>query len=139
MAEATSDGLICIVHTSESYPLRAGFQLLATCLADFQKEFDGRWQTAQGGKKQPLKWAQLGKLLKQYQDLASVDKITKAQQLIDETKVVMLDNIDAVMRRGENLEDLVAKTDDLSTMSKGFHKAAKKTNKRCSPSNCSVQ
>jgi synaptobrevin family protein YKT6 len=40
-------------------------------------------------------------------------------------------NIDEVLKRGETLEALMAKSKDLSSVSYGFYKKAKKNNQCC--------
>eukprot|EP01062_Namystynia_karyoxenos_P013143 TRINITY_DN14736_c6_g1_i1.p1 TRINITY_DN14736_c6_g1~~TRINITY_DN14736_c6_g1_i1.p1 ORF type:complete len:217 (+),score=96.10 TRINITY_DN14736_c6_g1_i1:78-728(+) len=134
-ASAGTDGLVCVVTANDKYPLRVGFQLIQAVVADFQKQFADKWRDAPEKKGGALKWPQLEAHLKKYQNPASVDRILQVQGQIEETKVLMLDNIDAVMRRGEKIEDLVAGSEDLSVASKGFYRAAKKTNKRC---RCSI-
>ena len=51
---------------------------------------------------------------------------------IDEIKGIMHKNIDEVLKRGENLESLMDKSEDLSATSVQFFKKAKSTNKCCS-------
>lgn len=48
------------------------------------------------------------------------------------TKIIFQHNtIEAVLERGEKLDDLVAKSEGLSMQSKAFYKTAKKTNACC--------
>jgi synaptobrevin family protein YKT6 len=42
-----------------------------------------------------------------------------------------LDSVEQVLQRGEKLDDLVAKSSDLSAQSKMFYKSAKKQNSCC--------
>jgi len=51
---------------------------------------------------------------------------------LDETKIILKNTIEAVLKRGENLEDMVYKSEQLSMQSKAFYKTAKKTNSCCS-------
>jgi synaptobrevin family protein YKT6 len=69
---------------------------------------------------------QLAELLKQYQNPQQVDQLMKIQADVDETKEIMVKNIDKLLDRNEKLEDLVAKSDDLSLQSKTFMKQSKK-------------
>lgn len=57
--------------------------------------------------------------------------MTRLQADLDETKIVLVNTIQAVLQRGEKLDDLVAKSDDLSAQSKVFYKTARKTNQCC--------
>lgn len=52
------------------------------------------------------------------------DKVKAVRDRVDEVKGIMLENIDAVLRRGEQLEVLEQKTDDLKESSKKFQRGA---------------
>lgn len=60
------------------------------------------------------------------------DAMTRLQADLDETKIILHSTISAVLQRGEKLDDLVAKSEDLSSQSKMFYKTARKTNQCCS-------
>jgi synaptobrevin family protein YKT6 len=65
------------------------------------------------------------------QDPAAADKLTKIQRDLDETKIILHQTIDSVLRRGEKLDTLVDKSADLSMASQMFYKQARKTNACC--------
>lgn len=69
--------------------------------------------------------------LLRYQDPAAADKLTKIQRDLDETKVILHQTIDSVLRRGEKLDALVDKSADLSLASQMFYKQARRTNSCC--------
>lgn len=71
------------------------------------------------------------------QDPANADKLTRVQNELDKTKAIMHQTIESVLDRGEKLDDLVNKSDQLSYASKQFYKQAKKTNS-CWGMNCSL-
>lgn len=48
--------------------------------------------------------------------------MSKIQTDLDETKIILHNTIEALLQRGEKLDDLVAKSDDLSAQSKMFYK-----------------
>jgi synaptobrevin family protein YKT6 len=73
----------------------------------------------------------LDKKIIEAQQPENIDKMYSIKKNIDETKQVMLVCIDQVLQRGEKIEDLVARTDDLSQSSKQFYGLAKKTNSSC--------
>ncbi|DAZ95219.1 TPA: hypothetical protein N0F65_003454 [Lagenidium giganteum] len=122
------DGLAGIVVADEEYPPRVAFALLNKLLEDYEKETKGSWKT-QGG--QPQEWAPMTKALQEYQDPSKADKIAAIQKELDETTAVLSKTIDNVLERGERLDDLVSKSQDLSSQSKVFYKQAKKTNSCC--------
>lgn len=76
-------------------------------------------------------WAPLNTAIQEYQDPSKADKISAIQKELDETTAVLSKTIENVLERGEKLDDLVAKSSDLSTQSKVFYKQAKKTNSCC--------
>lgn len=75
---------------------------------------------------------QLAINLTKYQDPKQADALTKLQTELDETKVILHGTITSLLNRGEKLDDLVAKSDDLSAQSKVFYKTARKTTQCCS-------
>lgn len=70
-------------------------------------------------------------LLKQYQDVNQVDAMSRIQKDIDETKEVMLNTLDKLLIRGEKLEELAQKSQDLSFQSKAFMKKSQDLNRCC--------
>jgi synaptobrevin family protein YKT6 len=78
-----------------------------------------------------INFTQLPVYLSKYQDPREADALTKIQGDLDETKIILRNTIEAVLERGEKLDDLVTKSEDLSIQSKAFYKTAKKTNSCC--------
>lgn len=60
-----------------------------------------------------------------------MDTISKIHSKLDETKGVLTQTIDDMLKRGEKLDDLVAASDDLSESSKRFATSAAKTKPCC--------
>lgn len=58
------------------------------------------------------------------------DKLVKLQAGVDEVRVQMMRNIELLMERGEKIEDLAARSQDLSTSAKSFVRTSRKLN-RC--------
>ena len=63
--------------------------------------------------------------------IQEIDRISKIQSDLDDTKQVMQKSIEGILNRGEKLEDLVSKSDDLTNQSKMFYRQARKTNSCC--------
>jgi hypothetical protein len=59
--------------------------------------------------------------IKKYQDPAQADNITKIQKELDDTHAVLKNTMSSLLERGEKLDDLVAKSEGLSTQSKMFY------------------
>ncbi|KAF0699465.1 Aste57867_9972 [Aphanomyces stellatus] len=123
------DGLAGIVVCDQEYPPRVAFALMNKFLEEYNKETRGEWATNPGTGSQD--WAPLMKALEDYQDPSKADKISAIQKELDETTAVLSKTIDSVLERGEKLDDLVQKSQDLSSQSKVFYKQAKKTNSCC--------
>ncbi|PWN19623.1 synaptobrevin [Microstroma glucosiphilum] len=61
---------------------------------------------------------------------AGNNKTAHIQAQIDETVGVMRDNIQKVNERGENLNDLQGKTDNLAVSAQGFRRGANRVRKQ---------
>jgi synaptobrevin homolog YKT6 len=69
-------------------------------------------------------------ILKRWQTIPT-DKLDEIKDRIDEVKEIMAENIEAVIARGQSIDELVVKSSDLSDQSKRFFKKAKETNRCC--------
>lgn len=124
------DGIAGIVVADQEYPPRVAFALMNKLIDDYDKETHGSWKSVAAGSP-AQEWAPLNTAIQEYQDPSKADKISAIQKELDETTAVLSKTIDNVLERGEKLDDLVAKSRDLSTQSKVFYKQAKKTNTCC--------
>ncbi|ORE04714.1 synaptobrevin, partial [Rhizopus microsporus var. microsporus] len=61
---------------------------------------------------------------------ASNNKTARVQQQVDEVVGIMQENIDKVMQRGERLDDLRGKTEDLQATAGHFRRGANQVRKR---------
>jgi synaptobrevin family protein YKT6 len=122
------DGISGIVVTDQEYPPRVAFALLNKLIDEYDKEQRGAWKTQSGPAQD---WAPLATAVADYQDPSKADKISAIQKELDDTTAVLSKTIENVLERGEKLDDLVSKSQDLSTQSKVFYKQAKKTNSCC--------
>ncbi|PWN37525.1 synaptobrevin [Meira miltonrushii] len=61
---------------------------------------------------------------------AGTNRAAAIQSQIDETVGVMRDNIQKVNERGENLNDLQGKTDNLAVSAQGFRRGANRVRKQ---------
>jgi synaptobrevin family protein YKT6 len=60
-----------------------------------------------------------------------INKLDKISEQLKDTKVLLIETIDCLLKRGERLDILLDKSIKLSEASKRFIKAAKKTNRCC--------
>ena len=127
----TSQGLASVLVTDGLYPSRVAFSLLNRISDEFLNKFPqntwSKFNAASTSSFYPELKSHLGKA----QNPESTDPFMKVQRELDETKVILHKTMASLLERGEKLDDLVAKSDELSAQSKMFYKTAKKTNACC--------
>ncbi|XP_050049163.1 synaptobrevin homolog YKT6 [Dermacentor andersoni] len=124
-----SDSLAGVVVSDHEYPSRVAHTLLNKVLDDFASKIPAHtWSSLV---ESTCQYQGLEAYLAKYQVPTEADAMTKIQADLDETKIILHNTIEAVLERGEKLDDLVAKSEDLSMQSKTFYKTARKTNQCC--------
>lgn len=124
-----SDNLAAVLIADHEYPQRVAHTLITKVLDDFTQKIPSElWAT---GSESSINFTLLPAYLAKYQDPREGDALTKMQDDLDETKIILKNTIEAVLDRGEKLDDLVNKSEQLSFQSKAFYKTAKKTNSCC--------
>lgn len=124
-----ADSLGAVLISDHEYPHRVAHTLLTKVLDDFSaKVSKEQWPSAS---ESSVDFPTLPALLTKYQDPREADALTRMQEDLDETKIILRNTIEAVLERGEKLDDLVYKSESLSIQSKAFYKTAKKTNSCC--------
>lgn len=125
------DSLAGIVISDHEYPHRVAHNFLNKILEEFAAQVpSSRWLSANDSTG-AIPFPNLDNYLKQYQNPKEADPITRIQSDLDETKIILHNTMEAVLERGEKIDDLVAKSDQLSVQSKAFYTTARKTN-QCS-------
>ena len=66
-------------------------------LESFRKNVKDTWKNYNTDEKVPVK--EIEDLLKEYKNLKNVDKISNAQSKIDETKIILHDNVKKLLER----------------------------------------
>lgn len=131
-ATARSDGLVVVLTGHNDYPLRLAFSCIGKATAEFESQFQGKWREAKADPKTPaFPWKELAMILKEWQTPAKVDSMMRVQAEVDEVKGIMMDNIEKILKRGENIDDLIEGAEELTNTTKAFHRTAKKANRRC--------
>ncbi|KAL1456281.1 hypothetical protein WDU94_001023 [Cyamophila willieti] len=124
------DNLAGILVSDHEYPHRVAHTLITNVLNEFSKVVPpSSWPS---GTEATISFPQLPQYLARYQNPREADAMTKIQEELDETKIILHNTIEAVLQRGEKLDDLVGKSEELSMSSKAFYKTARKTNSCCS-------
>ncbi|KAF8595204.1 snare protein YKT6 [Ceratobasidium sp. AG-I] len=122
-----SENLVGVLISDEEYPVRPAFSLLAKVLDEFATAVPASSYSDPSA----ISFPQAQTYVAKYQDPKQADSIMKVQQELDETKIVLHKTIEAVLERGEKLDDLVDRSNNLSATSKQFYKSAKKQNSCC--------
>jgi len=117
-----------IVVADQEYPSRAAFSVLSSVLDEFESQGGRVGNSPEGA---PGTDRLLEAALAKYQDPLNADKIGRIQKELDETKIVLHKTIESVLERGEKLDALVERSNDLSLASQMFYKSARKTNSCC--------
>jgi|TARA_B110001450_G_scaffold34567_1_gene29996 synaptobrevin family protein YKT6 len=74
----------------------------------------------------------LQNIILQCQDPRTISPLYRIRQQLDETMVIMHENVDKILQRSEDINKLVQKSERLSQTSKTFYKVARKHNRCCS-------
>uniref|UniRef100_A0A8D8QX07 Synaptobrevin homolog YKT6 n=1 Tax=Cacopsylla melanoneura TaxID=428564 RepID=A0A8D8QX07_9HEMI len=124
------DNVAGILISDHEYPHRVAHTLITNVLNEFSKAVPpSSWPS---GTEATIAFPQLPQYLARYQNPREADAMTKIQEELDETQIILHNTIQAVLQRGEKLDDLVGKSEELSMSSKAFYKTARKTNSCCS-------
>lgn len=122
------NGLAATTVTSRDYPARIAFGMMINILNKFQEVKPDWKETLKPGKDQKLKFHYMINTCKKYENPAKDDKILQIEEQVNQTSEVMQKNISALLERGEKIQSLIDKTEDLESQSKVFLKSADKVN-----------
>ncbi|CAJ2501942.1 Uu.00g047950.m01.CDS01 [Anthostomella pinea] len=126
-AYGRTEGVCGIIISDHEYPALVAHQLLSKVMDEFLASHPrSSWSNGQ-----TVAMPELKDYLAKYQDPHQADSIMKIQRELDDTKIVLHKTIESVLQRGEKIDDLVAKSDGLSSQSKMFYQQAKKQNSCC--------
>ncbi|XP_075517701.1 VAMP-like protein YKT61 isoform X1 [Primulina tabacum] len=89
------NGLVALGFTDDHYPVRSAFSLLDQVLDEYLKNFSESWKTMQSDSTQP--WPYLNEAITKFQDPAEADKLLRIQRELDETKIILLQRIGALL------------------------------------------
>lgn len=119
------DQILYLCITDDEFDRSRAFIFLNEVKKKFQNAYGSRALTA-------LPYAMnnefsrvLASQMKHFSESQDVDKIMRAQGALDELKEIMVQNIDSVANRGEKLELLVDKTENLNASSVTFKKTSR--------------
>mmetsp|Transcript_23036 Transcript_23036/g.43256 ORF Transcript_23036/g.43256 Transcript_23036/m.43256 type:complete len:204 (-) Transcript_23036:258-869(-) len=124
-----SDKLAGVVVTDEEYPKDMAYQLLYLVLRDVNAKLGDKWKKVKAESKVSPPFME--KYLKDYQEPAKMDKMGQVMKEVGDLKLQLKDNLVLLLERGEKLDDIVEKAEDLSDISKEFYIQSKKHNQCC--------
>ena len=124
-----ANGLAGAVLADKDYSPRLAFTLLNEVMRQFESKLGSKWMNVEADTEFDFPEGQ--ELLTKFQNPAEVDKITKIEKELDEVKGIVIKSMDDILKRGEALESLMQKSEDLSQVSYQFYRTAKKNNQCC--------
>lgn len=111
-----------VIVTDQEYPSRSSFAILR----QISTEYQDNGLSFPGGQS-----ATIRKGITEYQQPERADKILQIQKNIEEIQQVMVTNLEMAIARGETLEEMAERSDQLSAASKAFVRQSKKLNGCC--------
>ena len=131
-AIANSDKIGVTMICDEEYPKRVAIDFLLKVHNDFktfisEKKLDLNLYTNDTD----VKYEHIATEIEEWQDPSKKDNLMKLQNELNDVTDIMRQNLNELLKREENLEKLMEKSNDLSSTSVNFYKQAKKTNSCC--------
>jgi len=125
-----SANICCCVTTDGDYPKTTAISLVGKAINQFLQSFSfDEWSGVT--KDSEMRNNFLAAMLEKYQNPQEADDVEKIKKELVETKEVILESLDLLLKRGERLEDLVERSNDLGVTSKAFMQESSKLNSCC--------
>ena len=132
-AYGRTEGVAGVIISDKDYPPLVAHQLLSKIVDEFLAAHPR--SSFASANPQPLDMPQLKEYIVKYQDPQQADSIMKIQRELDETKIVLHKTIESVLERGEKIDTLVEKSNDLSAQSRMFYGQVSIQRLRTDPTN----
>ena len=131
-AIANEDKIGVTLISDEEYPKRVAIDFLLKIHDNF-KTFLAQQNVNLNSIEEDtdLKFDYIATEIEAWQDPSKKDNIMKLQNELNDVHDIMRQNLNELLKKQENLESLMAKSQDLSLASVNFYKQAKKTNSCC--------
>jgi len=131
-AISNSDKIGVTMICDEEYPKRVAIDFLLKIHDNFktfiqEKKIDLNMYTTDTD----VKYDYIANEIEAWQDPSKKDTLMKLQNELNDVTDIMRQNLNELLKREENLESLMQKSNDLSATSVNFYKQAKKTNSCC--------
>ena len=102
-----------------------------TFLGDLQQKFSSAGQSSAASSSPPAYALQgtfgptIANLMNQYNTSPPTDELTRAQSELAQVKDIMVQNVEQILSRGERIELLVDKTDNMASQATAFRRGAR--------------
>lgn len=123
------DGFGAVAITRPDYPTRPIYALISKSIDDYEERYDGCWKTQSVDT--PTAWVSLKNDFLAFDNVEAADKLLSIQAKIKETQDVTRITLDKLLQRGETIDSLVTRSQDLSDISKKYYTNSKKLNSCC--------
>lgn len=124
-------GLTIACVADIEYPNNCASGFMNKCVTLFHEKYPNENTYLNIAKDTNLDVPRLESTLFDCQNPKNADQITAIQKDLEETKAIVEKNIEALFQRGEKLEDLIEKSEDLSFQSKLMLEKAEEMNSSC--------
>ncbi|GJE92413.1 VAMP/synaptobrevin-like protein [Phanerochaete sordida] len=120
-------GFIYLVMADDS----AGRRMPFTFLAELQRKFTSAAQPSSSSADSPAYALQgtfgpvIAQLMEQYNTAPPTDELARAQSELAQVKDIMVQNVEQILSRGERIELLVDKTDNMASQATAFRRGAR--------------
>jgi len=121
----SEDRIIYLCITDDEFERSRAFLFLSDIKGRFQTSYRGHAHSALPYAMNTEFSKVLAAQMKHYSEARDVDTIARVQSEVDDLKNVMVQNIDTLATRGERLELLVNKTENLSASAVTFRKSSR--------------
>lgn len=91
--------------TTKAYPRRVAFEVMQD-LAKKWEEVHPNWGSYLTGVDKTMEFPYMEKVCKSYEDPRKSDNILKIQNQLDETRDIMVQNIESILARGETIQEV---------------------------------
>ena len=131
-AIANDDKIGVTMICDEEYPKRVAIDFLLKIHENFKLFMNQKNINLNNYEKDTdVKFDYISSEIEAWQDPSKKDSIMKLQNELNDVQDIMRQNLNELLKREENLESLMEKSQDLNAASVSFYKQAKKTNSCC--------
>jgi synaptobrevin homolog YKT6 len=122
----THDGLSGVLLSDEHYPTRVASESLYNYIGQFLEQ-KLPWKTITSN----INYDFLPDYIRIIQNPNDIDKLIKIRQDIDDTREIIISNIEELLNRGDKLSELERRTETLLIEAEKFDNGAKSLNRCC--------